>query len=798
MNSKELYSIREWAPLTDIMEKIPVRMIRALGIFPADLNITCVDAISEFIALGSDAGIVFWYDRYTGELQKLRTEFPARITCVKIVNSVEYMVAAGNGSGQVSVFQIQKQLPPDLNLVAPCARVKPIERYNIRDLHSCAISCVEWSKNGMKLYSGDRQGIVVLTEFDFQAHISKSTEILSEAYEIVQLSVFQSYLLVSTLYRSIVCQFSIVTGQWQVTQVGKKDRKVLSDCGGIFLKQQNCRPVLICGRPGLRFWIADTEGNVEKTLLFREAVARSPSWEIPILNPKSMCCERNITSNANFADNDEINRSFGAIQLYKGDDDMLIVTHDESTLYLLNLDRLRVEAVARGFRKILDFCVCDKEIFVLEGTRSLLRLAPMPEKPSKTAKIIFNPSMPPPVPLLGASIAGALDSPAESFEPPEQPLGKAEECFELPPVELLNLNVPIELAVESPRAEQNRRLEIFNQISEMDFDQSILHHSGISQSVGGRKKRSRRSRDRENALKSSSSEVVAPTKSQGIVEIGRVAEPETDLETPGKTLTAVEVVETKTNVKHTTTQPTLMNSSFCATTTSKNTESNQPSKTNATLKTKSHCGSLSTPLSPASPDKQKFSIKPKSLAEELNLAGVSFGPKQSSLECATPSPIHSPPAAPASTPTPMPLKDLAQAYPKQTKVEDAGVQTTPRKKLYYMEEADAEDNIYSEYTAGQPIDDLCHAALRAATLVEEYEQEDVSTKASVQSAQRQVSPEHLQFVCTQPVNEEINSFLPDFRRACDPYAMPPKVQHKTPPPSAESNGSSSEWEFLDN
>ncbi|XP_011184188.2 WD repeat-containing protein CG11141 [Zeugodacus cucurbitae] len=799
MNSKELYSIREWAPLTDIMEKIPLRMIRALGIFPADLNITCVDAISEFIALGSDAGIVFWYDRYTGELQKLRTEFPARITCVKIVNSVEYMIAAGNGSGQVSVFQIQKQLPPDLNLVAPCARAKPIERYNIRDLHSCAISCVEWSKNGMKLYSGDRQGVVVLTEFDFQAHISKATEILSEAYEIVQLSVCQSYLLVSTLYRSIVCQFTTATGQWQVTQVGKKDRKVLSDCGGIFLKQQNSRPFLICGRPGLRFWIADAEGNVEKTLLFREAVARSPTWEIPILNPKSMGGERSTTSYTNVADSDEINRSFGAIRLYKGDE-KLIVTHDESTLYLLNLDRLRVEAVARGFRKILDFCVCDKEIFVLEGSRSLLRLAPKPEKPSKTAKVIFNPSMPPPVPLLGAAIAGSLDSPAESFEPPEQPVGKAEECFELPPVELLNLNVPIELAVESPRAEQNRRLEIFNQISEMDFDQSILHHSGISQSGGGRKKRTRHSRERELAAKCSN-EVAAPTKSQGIVEIGRVVEPETDLETAIKTLTAVEVVEVKPHVKQTTTtKPTLMNSSFCAITMTKNTESDKVSKSNeTTLKNKPKCGSISTPLSPASPEaaKQKLPIKPKSLAEELNLAGIAFGPKQSSLECATPSPIHSPPAAPASTPTPMPLKELAQAYPKQTTVEDAGVQTTPRKKLYYMEE-DADDaNIYSDYSAGQPIDEMCHAALRAATLVEEYEEEKECAEARIQPAQP-VSPIHLQFVRTQPLNEEIKSFLPDFRRACDPCAVPPAVQQKTPPPSAESNGSSSEWEFLDN
>lgn len=88
---------------------------------------------------------------------------------MKIVNSVEYMVAAGNSTGQVSVFQIQKELPADLNLVAPCTKAKPIERYTIRDLHQSPISCCEWSKNGMKLYSGDRNGVVVLTELDYQS-----------------------------------------------------------------------------------------------------------------------------------------------------------------------------------------------------------------------------------------------------------------------------------------------------------------------------------------------------------------------------------------------------------------------------------------------------------------------------------------------------------------------------------------------------------------------------------------------------------------------------------------------------
>lgn len=91
------------------------------------------------------------------------------LTCVKIVSSVEYMVAAGNRNGQVSVFQIQKDIPEDLNLVVPLTKLKPIERYTIRDLHKSAITCCEWSKNGMKLFSGDKQGIVVQTEFDYQA-----------------------------------------------------------------------------------------------------------------------------------------------------------------------------------------------------------------------------------------------------------------------------------------------------------------------------------------------------------------------------------------------------------------------------------------------------------------------------------------------------------------------------------------------------------------------------------------------------------------------------------------------------
>ncbi|KAH8331737.1 hypothetical protein KR074_010628 [Drosophila pseudoananassae] len=492
-SSKELCSIREWAPLTELIDRIPARLQR--GFFPANLNLTCVDASEDFLAVGSDAGIVFWHNRRTGEMQKLKAEVATRITCVRIVNSVEYMVAAGCANGQVSVFQIQKELPQDLDLVAPCTRNRPIERYTIRDLHKCVVSCCEWSKNGMKLYSGDRQGVVVLTEFDYQAHLSKSVEILSEAYEIVQLSIHQRHLLVCTLYRCIVCHQDPSTSQWSVTQVGKKDRKQLIDCGGIFLQKPGDNgPQLICGRPGLRFWVADPAGNVSKTILFRDAVMRSPTWEIPILNPKHRSDSSSShhppaaaafgppgpSGTGDTAMGYVASSNFRQLYLYNSHDSLL-VTHDDSTLYLLNLDRLRVEAVARGFRKILDFCVCGKEIFVLEGERSLLRLAPLPEPPCKTTKVIFNPLMPPPIPVLGASHFSRLESPSEVEA--EVALQKAEECFELPAEEKLDLNVPIELAVESPLAQQNRRLEIFRRIGEMDFDPSIVHSSRKSSGV---------------------------------------------------------------------------------------------------------------------------------------------------------------------------------------------------------------------------------------------------------------------------------------------------------------------------
>lgn len=64
--------LQEWTPMSDLLNKIPSKT--QIGIFNHDVNLTCVDVLPEFIALGSNSGIVYWYDRKKNDMQRLRCE----------------------------------------------------------------------------------------------------------------------------------------------------------------------------------------------------------------------------------------------------------------------------------------------------------------------------------------------------------------------------------------------------------------------------------------------------------------------------------------------------------------------------------------------------------------------------------------------------------------------------------------------------------------------------------------------------------------------------------------------------
>lgn len=64
--------LREWSPLVNLVNKIPATVQR--GLLFHDVSITCVDLIDEFVALGTNVGIVYWYNRKSGSVERLQAE----------------------------------------------------------------------------------------------------------------------------------------------------------------------------------------------------------------------------------------------------------------------------------------------------------------------------------------------------------------------------------------------------------------------------------------------------------------------------------------------------------------------------------------------------------------------------------------------------------------------------------------------------------------------------------------------------------------------------------------------------
>lgn len=399
------------------------------------------------------------------------------------------MIAAGSVCGEVSVFQIQKELPKDLiqdEIIAALRKSRPIERYAIRQTVSRAsITCVEWSKNGMKLFSGDAAGIVILSEFDFSRHQSRSIEILNEKFSIVQMGFVHPCLVVSTVYRAVVCVKTDVDDKWNISQIGKTDRKVMNKFGAMFRMPSDPlasststlhrQPTIICSRPGFRFWLADTDGNVTHTFLLKDSIMTNAiSYEVPLLNPfhgKAIDLRQTY---------------FGPCYNYCG---TFIVTYSDSIVYIINLEKLKVVATIRRLRKIQYLAINGPEIFILEHGRSIVRLAPTPCQLGKQQQSTNGIG-----PFVHEQDAAA-------------PIADADECLELPPIEHIQLNMPIEcefnehnlLREDKLLLEHSRKLEVFEKINGFDYDDSILFQSGTKKKKKG-------------------------PKVQGIVEIGRQAD----------------------------------------------------------------------------------------------------------------------------------------------------------------------------------------------------------------------------------------------------------------------------------
>uniref|UniRef100_A0A182T852 Uncharacterized protein n=1 Tax=Anopheles maculatus TaxID=74869 RepID=A0A182T852_9DIPT len=216
---------------------------------------------------------------------------------------------------------------------------------------------------------------------------------------------------------------------------------------------------IVSTRSGFRLWLADDEGNVAQTLIFKELM-RAPCPEIGLLNPS-----RNPI---------RIPTTFGKLYPFE---DRRMVTVANGALFLLDLERMAVVGSLTRLRHIQDLAVDRHEILILESGRSLVRIATLPDS-SQSTIVLKN---------------------LELFVSAESQIVQADECREEAPAELLvhNGESPDSSLPGDDRVDQAnpgggveddarlidshmKKLELFDTLNELKYDESILFKSGRS------------------------------------------------------------------------------------------------------------------------------------------------------------------------------------------------------------------------------------------------------------------------------------------------------------------------------
>ncbi|XP_022096649.1 tectonin beta-propeller repeat-containing protein 2-like [Acanthaster planci] len=352
----------EFAPLDFLLQQLPRKAQRASRALPAiTVEFTCLDVNKDFIVLGANFSIVFVYDRHENTFVKLRCEDRGcRITCVKLLTSIDHQIAVGTSSGQVEVYLLPAKRPGQI--------FKELKKFLIDGGHRSSVTCAEWSTNGMKLFTADAAGCVVYSDVDFYENECHSEHIHKEDMPVVQLNYAHKILIISTFSRTVLCH---TDENYRLQQVGQQPRKNKGYFGGHFVPGL-CKAsdaTLYATRPGLRMWHATVDGTVQKTLKFKHLLASQ--HQTIMLQSSTRSVVRNTTD-----------LQFGPVLFFN---ESYVLTWSHNLLVVLDIhgpNGARVVASSQGdLGSIISVATSGDEIYVLrrEPYRPLVRIATTPD-----------------------------------------------------------------------------------------------------------------------------------------------------------------------------------------------------------------------------------------------------------------------------------------------------------------------------------------------------------------------------------------------------------------------------------
>uniref|UniRef100_A0A8C5F8C0 Tectonin beta-propeller repeat containing 2 n=1 Tax=Gadus morhua TaxID=8049 RepID=A0A8C5F8C0_GADMO len=360
--------LREFCPLYYLLNSIPEKVQK--GFRSVLVYLTALDSSRDFIAVGSSIGVLYLYSRRLSHMDKHHIKGKSEaITAVKLLSCFDDLVAVGTASGRVTVFQLVSQLP---------GRNKQLRRFDVLGLHKSTVTCLAWSTNGAKLFSGDDKGRVVFTALELDKGECKPVIFLEEASGIVQLEYSHTVLLVCSQQRALF--FS--TQQQVLQQMGTKPRKS-GRFGACFLpalcKQSDLQ--VLAARPGFRLWRADIQGLAEDAQLFKD-LSSTPVPEFQLF-------PRPSTAGAYHP----AERQLGLLSCFHRDGWLL--SWNEYSVYVVDCLNEVVIGALESCGDIVAVSSCQNEVFILKGDRDIIRVSSCPEGQTPCKTPCTSPAGPP-------------------------------------------------------------------------------------------------------------------------------------------------------------------------------------------------------------------------------------------------------------------------------------------------------------------------------------------------------------------------------------------------------------------
>nr|XP_026689605.1 tectonin beta-propeller repeat-containing protein 2-like isoform X2 [Ciona intestinalis] len=337
----------------DFLEATPSKA--QFGFKSHNIQVTCFHVCESHIVFGTDKGCAFLHSRRNGHMMQLLSEDRKDfVKTVRLLSGIECQVAMGTSDGRVIVIIFSSTAD---------GVAKQVRKFFLGKLHPSSVSCMEWSSNGMKLFSADALGSIYCTKVDTEANSCHASSIYQETSEVTQLEYRHKILLISTMEHTLLYN----TDQNIFTNVGSKPIRK-GPYGGCFnintLVERELK--VFATRPNLRFWVADNTGKVLSTVKMKENLQQ---------HKKLISLEET---------SDEVPQSVDQSKLQLGKvlhvGKHCFVTFTDSTLCVINHSSNAIVGLISNCTEIMDVATTCDEIFILSSNRKLYRLAWTPDQ----------------------------------------------------------------------------------------------------------------------------------------------------------------------------------------------------------------------------------------------------------------------------------------------------------------------------------------------------------------------------------------------------------------------------------